>query len=219
MNSLRGNELAVMLGDYLLSSAFHLCSTIKNPELNLLLGDVTNTMCAGEVVQLVHRNNIDLTLDEYYQIIHDKTASLISCSCEMGAVLGDGDDESVFVLKEFGSSIGTAFQIKDDLLDLLAEKSSIGKPVGRDLEKGKLTLPVILMLHEHVELRPKLQDVMNANDRDSLRDMLESTHSIEAAFRSVHELVDTATASVNSVLSNEAATQLCALAQHLKTPI
>ena len=219
MNSLRGNESAVMLGDYLLSSAFHLCSTIKNPELNLLLGDVTNTVCAGEVVQLVHRNDVDLSLEEYFQIIHDKTASLISCSCEMGAILGGGDDESVLVLKDFGKSIGTAFQIKDDLLDLLGEKLSIGKPAGRDLEKGKLTLPVILMLNEHVELRSKLQDVMNANDRDSLRDMLETTDSIEAAFTFVRELVDSATTSVRSVLANDAAVQLCALAQHIKTPV
>jgi octaprenyl-diphosphate synthase len=219
MNSLHGNETAVMLGDYLLSSAFHLCSTIKCPELNLLLGGVTNIMCAGEVVQLLHRNNVDLDLESYYQIIHDKTASLISCSCEVGGILGGGNGEDYCVLKGFGKSIGTAFQIKDDLLDLLAEKSTTGKPTGRDLEKGKLTLPVILMLNKHPELRSRVGVLMSENDRDSLRSMLESTESISAAFQTVHELVDSAITTVRETFTNEAASQLCTLAQFIKTPI
>jgi octaprenyl-diphosphate synthase len=149
INSLLGNEAAVMLGDYLLSSAFLLCSTIKNPELNLLLGKVTNTLCAGELVQLSRRNDMDLDIESYFQIIRDKTASLIAASCEMGAVLGGGSGREIKALKEFGSSVGMAFQIKDDLLDLLGERAIIGKPAGRDLDKGKLTLPVITMLVEN----------------------------------------------------------------------
>ena len=127
MNSLLGNEAAVMLGDYLLSSAFLLCSTIKNPELNLLLGRVTNTLCAGEVVQLTNRNNVRLTLEQYYQIIHNKTASLISACCEMGGLLGGGNENQISSLVCFGERVGTAFLIKDDLLDLLEERERVGK--------------------------------------------------------------------------------------------
>ena len=130
VNSLWGNEGAVMLGDYLLSSAFHLCSTIRNPDLNILLGEVTNTLCAGEVAQLYHRNDLKLSLQEYYQIIHDKTASLISASCKIGCVLGGADRQTIYDLGVFGKSIGTAFQIRDDLIDILSDSGTAGKPTG-----------------------------------------------------------------------------------------
>lgn len=216
LNSLRGNEAAVMLGDYLLSSAFHLCSTIKNPELNLLLGEVTNTLCAGELVQLSHRNNVDLDLESYIQIIHDKTASLIAASCEMGSMLGCNNDSFISVLKDFGNSVGTAFQIIDDLLDLLAKRKDIGKPAGRDLEKGKLTLPVIIMLAKNPSLRPDVRAAVANNDRAALHGLLKSTGSINAAFDVVGNLVDDAVSGVKNVLSNESSVQLCKLAEQLK---
>ena len=216
INSLLGNEAAVILGDYLLSSAFHLCSTIRNPTLNLLLGEVTNTLCAGEMVQLFRRNNVDLGLDLYYQIVHDKTASLISASCEMGGILGGGSGSDVSVLKEFGSAVGTAFQIKDDLLDLLGEKTVLGKPAGRDLEKGKLTLPIISMLAGSPELKPQVLEAINQNDRYGLRSMLDSSGAITSSIKVVHNLVDSATSSIRASFNNEATEQLCALAQKLK---
>jgi octaprenyl-diphosphate synthase len=216
LNSLRGNEAAVMLGDYLLSSAFHLCSTIKNPELNLLLGEVTNTLCAGELVQLSHRNNVDLDLESYIQIIRDKTASLIAASCEMGSMLGCNNDSFISVLKDFGNSVGTAFQIIDDLLDLLAKRKDIGKPAGRDLEKGKLTLPVIIMLAKNPSLRPDVRAAIANNDRAALHGLLKSTGSINAAFDVVGNLVDDAVSGVKNVLSNESSVQLCKLAEQLK---
>lgn len=215
INCLHGNEAAVMLGDYLLSSAFLLCSTLKNPSLNLLLGEVTNTLCAGELVQLSNRNNIELGIDSYYQIIHDKTASLIAASCEMGALLAGGDAFQISALKKFGSSIGTAFQIRDDLLDVLGEREIIGKPAGRDLEKGKLTLPIILMLSENKSLRPVVGEVIQNNDREGLRDLLESTGSLDKAFIEVRRLVDVATDGVRGCVSNPASEQLCSLAEQL----
>ena len=216
LNSLRGNEAAVMLGDYLLSSAFHLCSTIQHVELNILLGEVTNTLCAGELVQLSHRNNIDLDIDSYYQIIHDKTASLIAVSCEMGGVLGGGTKDAVSVLKNFGGSIGTAFQIKDDLLDLLAKRKDIGKPAGRDLQKGKLTLPVIVMLAKNPLLKSDVRLAILNNDRAALHTMLDATDSIADAFNEVGRLVDHATEGVKSRFSNNSSSQLCKLAEQLK---
>ena len=216
LNSLRGNEAAVILGDYLLSSAFHLCSTLEIPALNILLGEVTNTLCAGEMVQLSHRNNVDLDLDSYYQIIRDKTASLIAGSCEMGAVLARGDAGVVRLLRDFGTSVGTAFQIKDDLLDLLAKRRDIGKPAGRDLEKGKLTLPIIVMLSENPSLKPAVYNAITNNDRAALCALLESTGSISVAFNEVDRLVDSAVRAVSGELSNESAGQLCKLAEQLK---
>jgi octaprenyl-diphosphate synthase len=218
LNSLRGNEAAVMLGDYLLSSAFHLCSTIKSVELNLLLGEVTNTLCAGEFVQLFHRNDVDLDIDSYYQIIRDKTASLIAASCEMGAMLGCGSAGAVEALKNFGGLVGTAFQINDDLLDLLAKRKDIGKPAGRDLEKGKLTLPVIVMLSSNPSLKAGVQDAMLNNDKSTLHSLLESKGAIAAAVNEVGRLVDAAILGVSGKITNESSEQLCKLAEQLKRP-
>ena len=219
INTLCGNETAVMLGDYLLSSAFHLCSTIGNPNLNLLLGEVTNTLCAGEVVQLFNRNNVDLDVDSYYQIIHDKTASLISASCEMGAILGNGDEDCIQALKVFGNHVGTAFQIKDDLLDLLGCKKIIGKPAGRDLEKGKLTLPVILMLSKNPELKTRVLVAINDNNHRELICMLNSAGTISVAFEEIKRLVSSATNSIERVFSNDGASKLCEIAEQLNRPI
>ena len=219
VNSLLGNEAAVMLGDYLLSSAFLLCSTIKNTELNVLLGEVTNTLCAGEVVQLTNRNNVDLTLDQYYQIIHDKTASLISACCEMGALVGCGSVEQTSALVEFGIMVGTAFQIKDDLLDILEEQEIVGKPTGRDLEKGKVTLPIILMLSENPNLKSTVQQTIINGDRNTLCSLLESVGAIDSAFVVVNEFVDMAVRSIDDLFENDASNRLCAIAKQLRRSI
>ena len=152
----------------------------------------------------------------YYQIIHDKTASLISASCEMGGVLGGASVDGVSALKGFGCDVGTAFQIKDDLLDLLGEQAVIGKPAGRDLEKGKLTLPVILMLADSPELKPGVLDAINKNDRLGLQLMLDGGGAVASSIKVVNNLVDSAVRSIHDSFNNEAAKQLCALAQQLK---
>ena len=219
INMLCGNEAAVMLGDYLLSSAFHLCSTLRIPRLNILLGEVTRTVCAGEMMQLCHRNDVELDVDSYYQIIRDKTASLIAASCEMGAVLGGGSSREILLLQSFGGSIGVAFQIRDDLLDLLGDRQLLGKPAGIDLEKGKLTLPVLLMLNKSPELRPKVRDAISNNNLYQLRSMLVSAGSFEDATEVVGRLVDEAVKSIRDNMVTVASEHLCHLAEQLNDPI
>jgi len=143
INHLRGNEAAVILGDFLISNAFHLCSTLAEPAINLALGAVTNTVCAGELQQLHHRNNEELDEATYFDIIRRKTASLIGACCELGATISGAPDSVVAAMRRFGEVLGTAFQIQDDLLDITGEESAAGKTLGRDLDKGKLTLPLI----------------------------------------------------------------------------
>ena len=219
INSLWGNEGAVMLGDYLLSSAFHLCSTIRNPELNILLGEVTNTLCAGELVQLYHRNDVELCLDAYYQIIHDKTASLISASCKIGGILGGGDTKTVSDLGVFGSSIGTAFQIRDDLIDILSDPCSAGKPTGRDVSKGKMTLPAILMLKNDPSCLSELQSALDHDDVACLRKMLVESSSIQKAEETILRLVREAIESIKSLRGSDCGKLLVGLAKQVSRPI
>ena len=216
IHSLCGNEAAVMLGDYLLSSAFHLCSTLKNPSLNILLGEVTSTVCAGEMMQLHHRNNVDLDIETYYQIIHDKTASLITASCVIGGILAGASGQMLSALKTFGSSVGIAFQIRDDVLDLLGEPSVTGKTTGVDLEKGKLTLPVISMLHHNPDLKHRVQETITNHDLDGLGELLESTGSIDFAIQEIDRRVDLALKSVRGAFSAHASRELCGLVEQLK---
>lgn len=173
MNHLRGNELAVMLGDYLISNAFHLCSTLGDPAINLALGAVTNTLCEGELLQLHHRHDHGIDQRTYFEIIHRKTASLIGACCRLGGALGDAPVDVVAALDRAGVALGIAFQIQDDLLDLVGEESVVGKSVGRDLAKGKLTLPMIDAL-ERAEAgeRARILDEIESCDGNALRDRL-----------------------------------------------
>ena len=126
VNFLRGNETAVMLGDYLISNAFHLCSRAGDPALNLRLGEVTNTLCEGELVQLSRRNDLSLDENTYFEIVRRKTAVLVGASCELGARLAGASDDAVARMRSFGEQLGVAFQIQDDLLDLLGDEETVG---------------------------------------------------------------------------------------------
>lgn len=218
INCLHGNEAAVMLGDYLLSSAFHLCSTIGLPNINVMFGEVTRTVCAGELLQLRHRNCVTLTLEEYYEIIFGKTASLIAACCEVGGVLGGGTPKENGALRAFGESVGTAFQIRDDLLDLLGEQSVMGKPSGRDLEKGKLTLPLILLINQHGQQNNPVKLAIQNRDRVGLAELLDKSTVIEETEDEIGRLVDEGTSSLATCFSSEFSTQLCGIANQIKRP-
>lgn len=146
VNRLSGNETAVMLGDYLISNAFHLCASIGDAELTERLGRVTNTLCEGELVQLHHRDDLGLDFPTYLEIVRRKTAVLVGACGRLGARMVGADEATTEALGTFGERLGIAFQVRDDILDLEGDPAVVGKTVGRDLAKGKLTLPMILLL-------------------------------------------------------------------------
>lgn len=154
VNQLRGNETAVMLGDYLISHAYHLCSSLGRADISRAIARATNTVCEGELLQLSNREDWELDERTYYEIIRRKTASLVGLCCELPTLLGsapaerNGDAHVGQALFSFGEKLGTSFQIIDDLLDLSGDEETVGKSLGRDLAKGKLTLPVIYYLDQ-----------------------------------------------------------------------
>jgi octaprenyl-diphosphate synthase len=193
VNHLRGNEVAVMLGDYLISNAFHLCSRAGDPALNLRLGEVTNALCSGELLQLSHRD--DLSLDErtYFEMVRLKTAVLIGACCELGARLSGAPEAAVAALGRFGEGLGVAFQVQDDLLDLEGREEVVGKTLGRDLEKGKLTLPVIGHLARcGPESRERTIAAIRARDGAALLAELAAFGALEAARAKAAALVEEA---------------------------
>ena len=148
VNRLRGNETAVMLGDYLIASSYHLCALIRDHRTSEALAATSQRLCTGELLQLHHRDDLSLDEPTYFEIIDRKTAVLIAESCRLGAHHGGASDGAREALGEFGRLMGLAFQIRDDLLDLTGDEAVVGKSIGKDLEKGKLTLPMIRHLRE-----------------------------------------------------------------------
>jgi octaprenyl-diphosphate synthase len=145
-NARWGTQSSVLLGDYLFTHAFHLCTTLGNTRVCEIIGAATNRTCEAELIQSLHQGNLDLTEREYLDIIDGKTAELISCSARLGALMSGMADEVVEQLAEFGRCVGMAFQIADDLLDLVGEEKTTGKSLGTDADQQKLTLPLIRLL-------------------------------------------------------------------------
>jgi len=193
VNARWGNETAVMLGDYLISNAFHLCSSIGDPSLNLALGEVTNTLCEGELVQLHHRDNDSLDEGTYLEIVRRKTASLIAAACRLGARLSRAPEEVCEALGAFGMSLGIAFQIQDDVLDLIGDPRVVGKSLGKDLEKGKLTLPLIHALERcDADGRMALIQAIQRRDAPIILERLDRVDAVASARRAAQDLVDEA---------------------------
>lgn len=165
LNAVWGNEASVLFGDYIFAKAFTLCARLKSHEANTLLAQTTQDMCVGELSQISTR--FDFTLDEprYVEIIRRKTASLFGTACRLGTVGWEVDRDLVEALGRYGEHFGIAFQIIDDCLDLTGDEREVGKSLGTDLAKGKLTLPIIRLLQILPEAeRQKMKEVLRAQD-------------------------------------------------------
>ena len=141
-----GNDITVLLGDYLYIKSMGMALTYDSLDLVRLLCDVTLRMIEGELYQLTKSGHVDITEDEYLEIIRRKTACLFGGCAEIGGMLGETTPEQQSALREYGFNLGVAFQLVDDLLDYTADASALGKPIGGDLREGKVTLPAILLL-------------------------------------------------------------------------
>jgi geranylgeranyl pyrophosphate synthase len=142
-NAAFGNQISVLVGDYLLAKSIFLAATEGNIDLIRVFSKVTVGLSEGEVLQLTAQGDPDTTEETYYDIIRRKTAGFISGCCEVGAMLAGADEDVLSAMIDYGYSIGLAFQIADDLLDFLGDPRVTGKPRGSDLREGKMTLPLI----------------------------------------------------------------------------
>jgi len=218
VNHLHGNEAAVMLGDYLISNAFHLCSRLGEPSINLMLGEVTNTLCEGELLQLDRRDDLSLDEPTYFEIVRRKTAVLVGACCRLGAVLAGAPVAVSDAMHAFGEALGVAFQIRDDVLDLTGRSEIVGKSLGRDLAKGKLTLPLIVHLSAlpPEELERSLE-LVQARDAEALLERLWATGAIEAAQAQAEALVASARARLGDLPDTAARRLLDAMAEAVVT--
>jgi octaprenyl-diphosphate synthase len=200
INHLRGNEAAVLLGDYLISHSYHLCSSLDSQWTSRKIAATTNRVCEGELLQIDNRNNLDLDEETYLQIIQMKTAVLCAACCLIGGKLAGADEETCRRLEVYGMSLGTAFQIQDDLLDIFGDPSEVGKTLGIDILKGKLTLPIIHFLRSAPrEHRMLLRSLLEGNDADKVErivNLILPSKSVAYARQRANELSDRARAAL-----------------------
>lgn len=219
VNRLRGNEAAVLLGDLLISHAFHLCSSLDSCYASRLIGSTTNTVCEGELMQVHHRGNAALTPDEYFAIISRKTASLMSTCCVLGARYAGASPARIARLENYGLDVGIAFQIVDDVLDIVGSPREMGKTLGRDLDKAELTLPLIHFLANAPEgPRAKAVEALrNGNpDRASiLRDLVAGSESIDYALGVAEQYVRSALGNLTVLPDSPARRSLETMAQFI----
>jgi octaprenyl-diphosphate synthase len=216
VNRLWGNEQAVLMGDFLYSHAFHLCSGLDSQFAARLIGQTAVTLCEGEMMQVANRGNFELTEGEYLDMIGRKTGALVETCCHLGARFAGASATVVRRLCAFGRALGVAFQIVDDLLDLTGDESEVGKSLGRDVSEGELTLPLIHLLQTApASARAKALALLRGDDPQPDRQiagLLRSSGSLAYAERAAREHIAAAHAALAGLPPSTARDSLSALA-------
>ena len=201
-----GNQTSILLGDYLFTHAFHLASSVDARACRLI-GEATNRVCEGELQQIIQRGNWELTERDYLEIVEGKTAELTSCCALLGALYSGADPDTVARMARYGRCLGIAFQIADDLLDLVGEERITGKSLGTDLEQHKATLPLIHLLGEaSPEKASRLRQILSSpgnHKRENLRPFLAESGSLRYAARKAEEFADHARAELTCLPPSE----------------
>lgn len=207
LNAKFGNQAAVLMGDWLYMSAFETALTQRSLEVLDILTRLTRMMTEGEIMQLTLIGNVEISEEQYFDVLRRKTAYLFSGCCEIGALLAEADNKQQAALRDFGMNLGIAFQLADDLLDFTADENTIGKPAGSDLLEGKMTFPLIKLVQSDGNARSMLETIMEEGEyRNGTRDeigqvlqrfsILESTRKLameygESARKSLDVLPET----------------------------
>jgi octaprenyl-diphosphate synthase len=218
-NALFGNAASVLVGDFLYSRAFQMMVSLDNMRVMRILSDATNVIAEGEVLQLLNMHDPDVTEESYLKVIRSKTAKLFEAAAELGALVGGANDAQVAAAGEYGRSLGTAFQLIDDVLDYAGDATEIGKNVGDDLREGKPTLPLIwLMEHGTPEQRELVRNCIEQGDEqhfDAVLAAVTSSGALEFTRREAIVAAERAAAAIADLPESEykeSLLQLCRFA-------
>jgi heptaprenyl diphosphate synthase len=182
VNAVWGNHRAILAGDFLLARASEIAASL-GVEVAGLLAATIGRLCEGQILELELSYRPERTREQYFRSIEGKTAALLGTSCRVGGLVADLPRDHIEMLTDFGRNYGTAFQIVDDVLDLVATADDLGKPAGHDLEEGVYTLPVIEALATDTgeEVATLLVDGIDATQRDRAIELVRSSGAIEVA--------------------------------------
>jgi octaprenyl-diphosphate synthase len=167
-NCLWSNEMCVLGGDFILAKAFSALTSLKNLRILEIVSRTTERLSEGELFQMANIGNMEFTEADYMHVITDKTAVLMETACRGGAILGGLSPEREEALAQFGLNLGIAFQMTDDVIDYRSDKETMGKTPGKDMEEGKLTLPLICALQKaNDEEKAKVSSLMRGKELDN----------------------------------------------------
>ncbi|MBZ0150424.1 MAG: polyprenyl synthetase family protein [Planctomycetes bacterium] len=175
VNQMAGVEVAVLLGDYILAKAFHMAVQLPDPAAARWLAETVRVICQGEITQVLHRFDFAWTEARYFTVIAEKTASLYAAACRLGGHYSIGTENSgglegrLRALEEYGLELGIAFQIVDDCLDLDGDERVVGKSLGTDLSKGKITLPLLYLMRRGPGETDRLRAVLGKSEAEALK--------------------------------------------------
>lgn len=201
-NSIWGNQASILVGDFLYSKALFHAVRLQNQRVMDVLSETTTTMSEGEVLQLMQIQNADMTEADYFRLVECKTGVLIAASCRLGAIISKAPLSQEDALTAYGKKLGLAFQITDDTLDYAADQKLLGKVLGKDLEEGKVTLPLIFLIQksdagEKERIRGILQaDAVTENDLAEVLALMTRYHAVEEALGVARALSDEAKAAL-----------------------
>ena len=216
INARWNTESSVLLGDYLFTHALCLATRLEDLSVYRLLAETTRTLCEGELRQVQRRGHYTLSEEEYLDIIWEKTAALCQCACDLGAYYAGASPTEHQALRRYGSDLGVAFQITDDLLDLMGDEQRVGKSLGTDLAKQKLTLPLIRLLTQlHDPERSRLIELLSQPIQTSrllLRRYCEQTDAAQYAQQKAAEYIRRAKSHLEVLAPSAARTALGQLA-------
>ncbi len=193
VNAVYNNKVAVLAGDYLLSTALLHVSFTGNQKIVQYLAELGRTLASGEILQLSNINNQTISEEAYYEVIKQKTAALFEACCAIGALSAGASDSEIGAAKQFGQNLGIVFQIRDDIFDYY-DSPEIGKPTGNDMAEGKLTLPAIhvLMTTQDAEMRELAAKVkaqtVTQEEIERLVEFIKANGGIEYAEQKMNEL-------------------------------
>jgi len=196
-NGVWGNQASVLVGDYLFSRSFQMMVADGDMLMLKLMSDVTNALAEGEVLQLSRTFHLGMTEAECLEVIERKTAVLFKAATEVGAHVAGQSADTIVNMAEYGMCLGVAFQLMDDALDYLAEAEDAGKPVGHDLEEGKITLPLIHAMQRDVSLAARVEIISERGcyedgDREWVRERVAAQGGTEYAMRHAKDYAERA---------------------------
>jgi len=216
-NTVFGNQASVLVGDFLYSRAFQMMVDIDSMRIMQILADATNTIAAGEVMQLMNVHDPDTTEAAYRQVIYRKTARLFEAGAQIAAVLANRSPDEEVAMIRFGQELGTAFQLVDDALDFNASADELGKNLGDDLAEGKATLPLIYAMQEAApEDKELIRNAILEGGLDRLEKItavIESTGALQYTAARAQEAADQAIAALSDVPDSEYKRALIAIAE------
>lgn len=222
VNSKWGREISILFGDYLFSRGFTILSALDSQVATLLLSQTVNIMSEGELIQLQRRYDMELSENDYFDIIERKTASLCAASCRLGATFAGANRKISDMLYNYGLKIGIAFQIVDDCLDIMGAEDEIGKSLNTDIQKGKLTLPLIRLVNQLP--RNKLETTKalifqhsEKENKNSILELLTEHDAVEYAFNTAKNIVKQAQEEIAPLPDSKYKTALLELADSIVT--